>query len=255
MRGKFITFEGGEGTGKSTQAALLAQRLEATGLDVVLTREPGGSPGAEIIRHVLLSGAAKPLGAEVEAMLFAAARDDHVQCTIAPALESGKWVICDRFADSTRVYQGVLGNVDQRLIRRLERIAVGDLVPDLTLILDVPVATGLERAAQRRGDGAADRFEAEGADFHEKLRTAFRAIADEEPQRCVLIDASAATEDVAKAIWQVVKERLEPAPTSPRLIELEPADEALFSDARAEGETVAAEVAAEAGAGSKHSSP
>src|SRR5271156_3119365 len=125
MRGKFITFEGGEGTGKSTQAAMLALRLEAVGLGVKWTREPGGSPGAEIIRHVLLSGAAKPLGAEVEAMLFAAARDDHVQCTILPALEAGKWVISDRFADSTRVYQGNLGQVDERLIKSLERVSIG----------------------------------------------------------------------------------------------------------------------------------
>ena len=124
MRGKFITLEGGEGTGKSTQAAMLALRLEALGHHVQLTREPGGSPGAEIIRHVLLSGAAKPLGADVEAMLFAAARDDHVQCTILPSLKSGKWVICDRFVDSTRVYQGILGQVDQRLIRSLERVAI-----------------------------------------------------------------------------------------------------------------------------------
>ena len=134
MRGKFITFEGGEGTGKSTQAAMLALRLEALGHRVQLTREPGGSPGAEIIRHVLLSGAAKPLGPDVEAMLFAAARDDHVQCTILPALESGKWVICDRFIDSTRVYQGILGQVDHRLIRSLERVAIGDMMPDLTKI-------------------------------------------------------------------------------------------------------------------------
>src|SRR5271170_5055729 len=126
MRGKFITFEGGEGTGKSTQAAMLARRLESLGLGVQLTREPGGSPGAEIIRHVLLSGAAKPLGPEAEAMLFAAARDDHVRQTILPALESGKWVICDRFADSTRVYQGVVGSVDLRLISALERVSIGN---------------------------------------------------------------------------------------------------------------------------------
>ena len=146
MRGKFITFEGGEGTGKSTQAAMLALRLEALGHRVQLTREPGGSPGAEVIRHVLLSGAAKPLGPDVEAMLFAAARDDHVQCTILPALEAGKWVICDRFVDSTRVYQGILGAVDHRLIRGLERVAVGDLMPDLTIMLDIPVDVGMARA-------------------------------------------------------------------------------------------------------------
>src|SRR5580698_4297524 len=158
MRGKFITFEGGEGTGKSTQAAMLALRLESLGLGVQLTREPGGSPGAEIIRHVLLSGAAKPFGPDVEAMLFAAARDDHVQCTILPALESGKWVICDRFVDSTRVYQGVLGEVDEKLIKGLERVSVGDLVPDLTFILDVAVEVGLARIKRRRGGANPDRF-------------------------------------------------------------------------------------------------
>src|SRR5271163_4167629 len=154
MRGKFITFEGGEGTGKSTQAAMLALRLETAGLGVKLTREPGGSPGAEIIRHVLLSGAAKPLGPEAEAMLFAAARDDHIQCTILPALDAGKWVICDRFADSTRVYQGILGKVDERLIKGLERVSIGDLAPDITLMLDIPVEVGLERVKLRRGDAA-----------------------------------------------------------------------------------------------------
>ena len=198
MRGKFITFEGGEGTGKSTQAAMLALRLESLGLGVQLTREPGGSPGAEIIRHVLLSGAAKPFGPEAEAMLFAAARDDHVQCTILPALDAGKWVICDRFADSTRVYQGALGDVDQRLIKALERVSVGDLHPDLTFVLDVPVDVGLERAARRRGGANPDRFEAENIDFHEKLREAYLALAAAEPQRCVIIDASAPKEEVAK---------------------------------------------------------
>jgi dTMP kinase len=210
MKGKFITFEGGEGTGKSTQAAMLALRLESIGLEVQLTREPGGSPGAEIIRHVLLSGAAKPLGADVEAMLFAAARDDHVQCTILPALRSGKWVVCDRFADSTRVYQGILGQVDEKLINGLERVSVGELTPDLTVILDVPVQTGLARAKQRRGSAEADRFEGEGAEFHEKLREAYLAIAAREPDRCVVIDASAAKEAVANAIWQTVQSRLQP---------------------------------------------
>ncbi len=211
MRGKFITFEGGEGTGKSTQAAMLALRLESLGLDVHLTREPGGSPGAEIIRHVLLSGAAKPFGAEVEAMLFAAARDDHVQCTILPALQSGKWVICDRFADSTRVYQGVLGRVDQRLIKGLERVSIGDLAPDLTVILDMPVEEGLERVKLRRGEAEPDRFEAENVEFHRKLRQAYLAIAAEEPARCVVIDAGAAKEAVANEVWDAVKSRLEPS--------------------------------------------
>src|SRR5260221_13292892 len=136
MRGRFITFEGGEGTGKSTHATLLAQKLRAFGIDLVLTREPGGSPGAEIIRHVLLSGGAKPFGPDAEAILFAAARVDHVSGTIAPALERGDWVICDRFIDSTRVYQGGLGQVDTRIIRGLEGIAVGDTMPDATLGAD-----------------------------------------------------------------------------------------------------------------------
>ncbi len=129
-------------------SALLAERLKALGIGVVLTREPGGSPGAEAIRHVLLSGVAKPLGAEAEAMLFAAARDDHVRNTIEPALARGDWVICDRFIDSTRVYQGALGSVDPKFIRALERVTVGDLKPDLTFILDVPAEVGLARAQQ-----------------------------------------------------------------------------------------------------------
>jgi dTMP kinase len=210
VRGKFITFEGGEGAGKSTQAAMLGLRLESLGLEVQLTREPGGSPGAEIIRHVLLTGAARPLGAEVEAMLFAAARDDHVQCTILPALRAGKWVVCDRFADSTRVYQGTLGQVDQRLINVLERVSIGSLAPDLTVILDLPAKLGLERARQRRGDAEADRFEGEGVDFHEKLREAYLTIAASEPDRCVVIDASAAKEAVAQSVWQAVRSRLAP---------------------------------------------
>ena len=210
MRGKFITFEGGEGTGKSTQAAMLALRLEAVGLQVHLTREPGGSPGAEIMRHVLLSGAAKPFGPEAEAMLFAAARDDHVRTTILPALDAGKWVICDRFADSTRVYQGILGKVDQRLLKSLERVAVGDLAPDLTIILDVPVELGLERAKSRRGEATPDRFEAENVEFHQKLRDAYLAIAAQEPERCVVVDAGATKEVVARRIWSAVGARLDP---------------------------------------------
>ncbi len=210
MQGKFITFEGGEGTGKSTQAAMLALRLEALGLAVHLTREPGGSPGAEIIRHVLLSGAAKPFGPDVEAMLFAAARDDHVQCTILPALNAGKWVICDRFANSTRVYQGILGQVDQRLIKGLERVSIGGLTPDLTLVLDVPVELGLERVKSRRGEAAPDRFEAENLEFHQRLREAYLAIAAAEPERCVVIDASGPKEGVARKIWNAVGARLDP---------------------------------------------
>jgi dTMP kinase len=227
MRGKFITFEGGEGTGKSTQAGMLANKLESLGLGVLLTREPGGSPGAEIIRYVLLSGAAKPLGADAEAMLFAAAREDHVRCTIEPALAAGKWVVCDRFADSTRVYQGALGQVDRRLIKGLERVSIGDLLPDLTLILDVPVDVALERRTLRRGDAEPDRFEAENVEFQEKLRTAFRALAADEPERCVIIDASVPRVQVAKDIWDTVQAKLEPA-TAP-LAQHVPAPETLVS--------------------------
>ena len=211
MRGRFITFEGGEGAGKSTHAAMLAQRLRALGIGVVLTREPGGSPGAEIIRHVLLSGAAKPLGPHAEAILFAAARDDHIRNTIAPALARGRWVICDRFTDSTRVYQGELGGVDDALLRGLERVTVGDLKPDLTFILDVPAETGMARADKRRGAGQADRFEGEAREFHEKLRDAFRLLAVLEPNRCVLIDAGGMRPVVSDQIWKVVTDRLDPA--------------------------------------------
>jgi dTMP kinase len=218
MLGRFITFEGGEGTGKSTHAALLAQRLRALGIGVVLTREPGGSPGAEIIRHVILSGAAKPLGPHAEAILFAAARDDHIRSTIAPALARGRWVISDRFSDSTRVYQGILGRLDPNLIQGLERVTVGDLKPDITLILDVPAELGLARAKKRRGEGEADRFEEESLEFHQKLRDAFRQLALSEPSRCVLIDATAERAAVAENIWKVVSERLDPG-TAPLAIE------------------------------------
>ena len=217
-RGRFITFEGGEGTGKSTQAAMLAERLRAFGLGVVLTREPGGSPGAEAIRHVVLSGAAQPFGSHAEAILFAAARDDHVRQLIRPALEAGRWVVCDRFADSTRIYQGALGNVDPRVIRSLERISLGETRPDLTLILDVPTYTGLARAAARRGTDSADRFEAEAREFHTKLREAYRDLAEQEPDRCVLIDAGEAPRIVADTIWATVSRRLDPS-SAPLIIE------------------------------------
>jgi dTMP kinase len=207
MRGRFITFEGGEGSGKSTQIALLAERLRGIGLDVVVTREPGGSPGAEIIRHVLLAGAGKPFGPAAEAILFAAARDDHVTSVIRPALARGSWVLCDRFIDSTRVYQGILGGVDRAFIQGLERLTVGDVRPDLTLVLDIPAKTGLKRASKRRGSEAADRFEGEGLDYHEKMREAYRALAGQEPERCVLINASSNKEEVGKQIWNGVVTR------------------------------------------------
>jgi dTMP kinase len=210
MRGRLITFEGGEGTGKSTHSALLAERLKTLGIEVVRTREPGGSPGAEAIRHVLLSGAAKPLGPEAEAILFAAARDDHVKHTVEPALARGAWVICDRFIDSTRVYQGALGHVDTKFIRALERATIGDLMPDLTFILDVPAEDGLTRANKRRGGGEIDRFEMEALAFHEGLREAYRLIALVEPQRCVMIDATEPKPEVAERIWKTVNDRLDP---------------------------------------------
>ena len=210
MRGRFITFEGGEGSGKSTHARILADRLNALGIEVVLTREPGGSAGAEIIRHILLSGIAKPLGAETEAILFAAARDDHVRTTILPALVAGRWVICDRFIDSTRVYQGALGKVDAKLIRGLERVTVGAAMPNLTFVLDVPANVGLARAKRRRGNSATDRFEAESVEFHETLRQAYAALADKEPKRCIVIDGRAPRDVVSDRIWEAVRERLNP---------------------------------------------
>jgi dTMP kinase len=214
MAGKFITFEGGEGAGKSTQAALLAKQLSFAGIGVLVTREPGGSPGAEIIRHVLLSGAASKLGAGAEALLFAAARADHLDTVIRPALRSGRWVICDRFIDSTRVYQGIAGKADQAFIRGLERLTVGASRPDLTIILDLPAEIGLTRARARRGNDAPDRFETEDLAFHQALNAGFRAIAAEEKQRCVLIDANRPAEQVAGDIWRVVCRRLDPATAS-----------------------------------------
>lgn len=208
MRGKFITFEGGEGSGKSTQASLLAGRLRTLGIAVVLTREPGGSPGAEMVRHVLLSGAAKPLGAEAEAILFAAARADHLDKTVRPALDRGAWVVCDRFVDSTRVYQGAVGKVDAQIVRALERVTVGDTMPDLTIVLDLPAEVGLARAAGRRDGAAADRFEGEDPVFHAALREAYRAIAAAEPERCVVVDAAAPPHRISDEVWTVVCARL-----------------------------------------------
>ena len=211
MRGRFITFEGGEGTGKSNHATMVADRLKSLGISVQQTREPGGSLGAEIVRHVLLSGAAKPFGADAEAILFAAARDDHLNTLIRPALQRGHWVVCDRFIDSTRVYQGIVGQADARIIRALERIVVGDTKPDLTFVLDVPAYQGLRRAAKRRGKGGIDRFEQETLAFHEALRLGFRTLVEIEPKRCVLIDTTAPKTEVAEQIWRIVGERLDPA--------------------------------------------
>lgn len=213
-RGRFITFEGGEGTGKSTQIKKLADRLKAAKLRIRVTREPGGSPGAEIMRHLVLSGMGKLLGPEAETLLFAAARDDHVRTVILPALNQGTWVLCDRFADSTRAYQGSLGQVPAGLINAMQRVTIGDLKPDLTIILDLPVEIGLQRAAARRGNGTPDRFEGEKLSFHQGLREAYRKIAEEDPARCVLIDANSDPDTVAGRIWTALRERLLPTPAS-----------------------------------------
>jgi len=213
-RGRFITFEGGEGTGKSTQIKKLADRLKAARMRTLVTREPGGSPGAEIMRYLVLSGMGKLLGPEAETLLFAAARDDHVRTVIQPALNRGAWVLCDRFADSTRVYQGSLGSVSIELINAMQRVTIGDLKPDLTIILDLPVEIGLQRAAARRGSAAPDRFEGEKLGFHQGLREAYRKIAADEPSRCVLIDANADPDTVAGRVWTALRERLLPTPAS-----------------------------------------
>jgi dTMP kinase len=207
-RGKFISFEGGEGSGKSTQIKLLAERLAAAKLRAIVTREPGGSPGAEIIRHLVLSGMGKLLGPDAETLLFAAARDDHVRTVIQPALSQGTWVLCDRFSDSTRAYQGRLGNVAPGVLNAMQRVTIGDLKPDLTIILDVPVEIGLQRAAARRGAGTADRFESEDIKFHQDLRDAYRQIAAEDPDRCVLIDATPDPDVVAAQVWTALRDHL-----------------------------------------------
>ena len=197
-RGRFITFEGGEGGGKSTQARHLARALEQAGIAVALTREPGGAPGAEEIRKLVVEGAPERWDALTEALLLTAARHEHVIRTIEPALAAGRWVISDRFADSTLAYQGYGRGVDRGALESLRRLAVGALVPDLTLILDVPVELGLARAHQRRGHEL--RFEAMDRDFHERLRQGFHAIAAAEPARCVVIDATGPPDAVMRAV-------------------------------------------------------
>ncbi|MGU3663014.1 dTMP kinase [Methylobacterium sp. A49B] len=216
-RGAFITFEGGEGAGKSTQVARLAATLRArSGRGVCVTREPGGSPRAEEIRAALLDGVAKPYGPFAEALLFSAARIDHLDRLIRPALERGETVLCDRFIDSTRAYQGAAGGLEPGLIAALERVVVGPTRPVLTLILDLAPEAGLARAAARgagqgggngTGEGA-DRFEAEALDFHVRLREAFLAIARAEPARCAVIDAARDPDSVEAAIRATVAARL-----------------------------------------------
>ncbi len=205
-RGRFITFEGGEGAGKSTQVRRLAARLQAEGVAVVQTREPGGSPGAESIRDLVLNGSADRWSPVTETLLMYAARRDHIERVIRPALDRGHWVICDRFADSTRAYQGAAGGVDPALITALETHILETTKPDLTLVFDLPVEVGLARAHARAGSEM--RFESKGAAFHERLRAGFLAIARAEPERCVLIDAAADMDAVEAGVWQGVRTRL-----------------------------------------------
>jgi dTMP kinase len=205
-RGRFITVEGGEGAGKSTQVDLLAGALVGAGIAVERTREPGGSEGAEAIRRLLLDGATERWDAVGEALLLYAARRDHVVRLIEPALARGTWVVCDRFADSTLAYQGYGRGLPLADLAALHRFALGDFAPDLTLILDLPVADGLARAARRSVD--ADRFERLDAAFHERLRQGFRQIAADHPERCVVIDAAGEVDSVHRAVIAAVAERL-----------------------------------------------
>ena len=212
-RGAFITIEGGEGGGKSTQTKALVGRLTRSGLDAIATREPGGTEAAECIRSALLAGLFEPLGMKAEALLFAAARIDHLDRKIRPALDAGAWVVCDRFHDSTRAYQGAHRGIDSAFLSQLERISLTGTLPDLTLILDVPAAVGLARVARRRAENAMpDRFEKQSLEFHQTLRNAFLGIAAREPDRCVVVDATLGPDDVEQAIWDAVSHRLHVVP-------------------------------------------
>lgn len=205
-RGFFITFEGGEGAGKSTQIGRLAQKLREKGYPVLVTREPGGSPGAEAIRHVILSGAAEPFGPNMEALLFAAARSDHIEHLIRPALRRGKIVLCDRFVDSSRVYQA---NVEGGLLDEIERVSLNGVMPDLTLIFDIDPEEGMKRAAARRGEEKPDRFEKEELAIHKRRRRAFLDIARREPKRCMVIDASETADEIEDVVTTIVFAALE----------------------------------------------
>ncbi|HEX6858969.1 MAG TPA: dTMP kinase [Caulobacteraceae bacterium] len=206
--GRFITLEGGEGAGKSTQQNRLVARLAELGHEVIATREPGGSEGGEAIRELLVNGPPDRWSAVTEVLLMNAARRDHLERRIRPALARGAYVVCDRFADSTRAYQGAGGEADMELIRAVEHFVVEGTRPDLTLILDLPVEDGLKRAAHRGGGEA--RFEAKGTEFHQKLRAGFLEIAAAEPERCVVVDARLPPDEVSELIWAVVLERLAP---------------------------------------------
>ena len=206
MRGRFISFEGGEGAGKSTQARMLRGQLESRGRSVLLTREPGGSPGAEEIRKLLVEGEPERWTPLAETLLFLAARADHVARVIEPALRNGSWVISDRFADSTFVYQGIARGLGIEAVRRLQQAALGGFAPDLTIILDIDPSAGLMRAG-RRGEGE-NRFERFDDGFHAKLRAGFLSIAADEPARCAVIEGSRDVEMIAADVWRTVSERL-----------------------------------------------
>lgn len=205
-RGRFITFEGGEGTGKSTQVRLLTSYLSQSGIDVVQTREPGGSPSAEDIRPLLVTGAADRWSPMAETLLFNAARVEHWRQVIDPALERGAHVVCDRFSDSTMAYQAYAGGLDPKVVAELHRIALSGVEPDLTFVLDISVDEGLRRAATRR-DGET-RFERKGRAFHERLRQGFLDIARRAPKRCLIIDATQPIERVHAAVLDALKTRL-----------------------------------------------
>ncbi len=206
-RGRFITFEGGEGAGKSTQVRRLVETLARRGIEAVATREPGGAPGAELIRKLLVDGPASRWEPLTEALLHIAARREHVVCTVWPALERGQWVISDRFADSTMAYQGYGQGADRATLAALHRLVVGEFVPDLTLVLDLPVALGLARAGERDAGGSG-RYERMDVAMHRRLREGFLAIARSEPGRCVVLDASLGPDDVAAAVERAVRQHL-----------------------------------------------
>ena len=204
-RGRFVTLEGGEGAGKTVQAARLHDALEARGVGTVLTREPGGSPGAEEIRRLLVSGPVKRWEPLAEAMLHAAARRDHLLHTIQPALERGLWVISDRFVDSMIVYQGYGQGADLDVLGRLSDLSLGGFEPDLTVVLDIPVAEGLRRATARAGS---NRYERMGTDFHETVRQGFLTRAEADERRYAVVDATADADTVSRAILEIVAARL-----------------------------------------------
>jgi len=204
-RGRFITLEGGEGAGKSTQVGALAEALNERGIQVLVTREPGGSDGAEKIREILLSGSDDRWGARAEALLFSAARADHLEKSILPALESGRWVISDRFVDSSLAYQGGAGGLGIEAVRAINAFAMGDCFPDRTLVLTLD--DGAERADARDG-GKSDRIGGRGVDYHHKVDLAFRLIAAEEPERVRLVDASGSPEEVTQRLLSEIEDLL-----------------------------------------------